>query len=333
MARAGDALDMPRLGIRIVFAETAAETGGERVLYEVLGRPRGFLTQAHIHPHQREHLEVLAGAAGLKMHGTRRVLRQGESVTIPPGTVHRHLAVDGGEEPRVRVELRPALRTETFLERLAELDRGGQINRFGFPAPVSGARLVLDFPDEGHAARPPVAVQRAAAAGLIGLAQRAARRERRYVFVDEWDVDAPIEAIFDALADARTYPDWWGRVYRSVEADGPPRLGQISRQHFKGLLPYQLRTSSEIVRLEPPNQVGAKVVGDLRGDGLWTLTQREGGRVHVRFDWIVYADKPLLRTLTPLLRPLFRWNHGWAIARAREGLEPYARRTAVRAPD
>ncbi len=29
-----------------------------------------------------------------------------------------------------------------------------------------------------------------------------------YFFVDEWDADAPIEAVFDALADARTYPEW-----------------------------------------------------------------------------------------------------------------------------
>ena len=45
----------------------------------------------------------------------------------------------------------------------------------------------------------------------------------------------------------------------------------------------------------------------------------------VRFNWQVFADKPLLRVLTPLLRPAFRWNHAWAIARAREGLEPFAR--------
>ena len=49
----------------------------------------------------------------------------------------------------------------------------------------------------------------------------------------------------------------------------------------------------------------------------------------MRFDWRVFADRPLLRTLTPLLRPVFRWNHDWAIARAMEGLEPYAQRTAV----
>ena len=46
-----------------------------------------------------------------------------------------------------------------------------------------------------------------------------------YVFVDEWDVDAPPAAVFDALADARTYPEWWRPVYLDVETDGPPELG------------------------------------------------------------------------------------------------------------
>ncbi len=146
-----------------------------------------------------------------------------------------------------------------------------------------------------------------------------------YIFIDEWDVNAPIEAIFTALADTRTYPDWWKPVYLDVEADGPPIVGRVSRQHFKGRLPYHLHTISEIVRLEPPREFEVKVRGDLSGRGIWTLTPRDGG-VRIRFDWRVNADRPLLRILTPLLRPLFRWNHNWAIQRAREGLEPYVRR-------
>ena len=70
------------------------------------------------------------------------------------------------------------------------------------------------------------------------------------------------------------------------------------------------------------------VTGDLRGRGVWTLRPLARG-THVRFDWHVYADRPLLRTLTPVLRPALRWNHAWAIARAREGLEPYARGLAA----
>jgi uncharacterized protein YndB with AHSA1/START domain len=36
---------------------------------------------------------------------------------------------------------------------------------------------------------------------------------REYIFVNEWDVDAPQERVFDALADSRTYPDWWTPTY------------------------------------------------------------------------------------------------------------------------
>jgi uncharacterized protein YndB with AHSA1/START domain len=153
------------------------------------------------------------------------------------------------------------------------------------------------------------------------------RASGEYVFVDEWDVRAPMQPVFDALADGRTYPEWWKPVYLSVEADGPPRVGAVSRQHFKGRLPYHLHTTSEITEYEPPTRVVAEVTGDLRGRGIWTLTEKGDGVTHVRFDWTVFADRKLLRTLTPVLRPLFRANHNWAIARAMEGLEPYAQRT------
>jgi hypothetical protein len=145
-----------------------------------------------------------------------------------------------------------------------------------------------------------------------------------YVFVDEWDVDAPQHAVFDALADARTYPTWWTPTYREVEADGPPAVGCSSRHKFKAKLPYTLSTVSTIVRLDPPREFEVDVDGDLRGHGVWTLSTIND-RVHVRFDWRVHADRALLRILTPVLRPLFRWNHNVAIERAMVGLEPYAR--------
>jgi uncharacterized protein YndB with AHSA1/START domain len=103
---------------------------------------------------------------------------------------------------------------------------------------------------------------------------------REYVFVDEWDVDAPQEAVFDALADAHTYPEWWSGVYLAVEGDGTPQVGAVTRHEFKGRLPYHLKTSSEIVAMDRPNSFEVSVVGDLTGHGVWTLTPRDG-RVHV----------------------------------------------------
>ena len=122
---------------------------------------------------------------------------------------------------------------------------------------------------------------------------------RQYMFVDEWDVAAPVASVFAAISDARSYPEWWKPVYLEVDADdGEPEVGKESRQHFKGRLPYHLRTRSRITRLEPPFVIGAEVDGDLRGTGLWTLKETADGGTHVRFDWRVHADRRLLKLLT-----------------------------------
>jgi uncharacterized protein YndB with AHSA1/START domain/quercetin dioxygenase-like cupin family protein len=312
--------------MKIVFRQTTADTNGELLEYDVIGRPRGFVVQGHVHPSQEERQEVLVGATGLAMDGDKRVFGVGETLAIPPGTPHRHFPAGPGEG-QVRVELRPALGTEAFLERLAELDRDGQITSRGWLRPTAAARMVLDFEAEGRATRPPAAVQRALAGAILKVSSGREKATGEYVFVDEWDVAAPLEPVFDALADGRTYPLWWKPVYISVEAEGPPAAGQVSKQHFKGRLPYHLHTSSTITEYEPPHSLVADVEGDLRGRGVWTLTDAGNGVTHVRFDWSVYADRKLLRTLTPVLRPLFRANHNWAIARAMEGLEPYAQAT------
>jgi mannose-6-phosphate isomerase-like protein (cupin superfamily)/uncharacterized protein YndB with AHSA1/START domain len=320
MSEPGDVLELAPLGVRVEFERTAAQTDGELLEFVVAGRPRGFLAQPHVHTNQAEHFEVLSGGLELKIGGDAHRLAPGQTIDVPAGTAHRQRAPKGSDG-RVRVQVRPAGRTDEFLARLAQMCAAGDFLPGGWPRPLAAAALVRDFADEGHAAQPPLKVQTAIARGLL----RAASRE--YVFVDEWDVAAPPEATFAALADGRTYPQWWRPVYQDVEAEGPPAVGQVSLQHFKGRLPYHLRTRSRITQLEPPRVVAAEVDGDLRGHGIWTLTPIPAG-THVRFDWRVHADRRLLKMLTPLLRPMFRWNHNWAIARAMEGLEPYARNSA-----
>jgi uncharacterized protein YndB with AHSA1/START domain len=149
---------------------------------------------------------------------------------------------------------------------------------------------------------------------------------REYVFSDEWEVEAPILAVFRALADATTYPVWWASVYRAVEADGPLRVGRVARERVKGRLFYELAVTSEILRLEPPREYELLVAGDVSAHGLWTLAPLPRGAVQVRLDWRLDATPATLRLLAPLLR---RWDHRWAIRHAIAGLEPYARASAA----
>jgi mannose-6-phosphate isomerase-like protein (cupin superfamily)/uncharacterized protein YndB with AHSA1/START domain len=321
MATMNRVLEMRPLGLRIEFVHTGDETEGELLEMEVSGHPRGFLAQRHVHPTQTEHLEVISGAMKVVMNGREHVVTEGQSIEVPAGVPHSQVPMGVGSGA-TRIQVRPAGRTQAFLERLAELCAEGKLTRSGFPRPLAGAELALDFSDTGHAAMPPLAVQRA----LAGLIMAVARPMRPYVFVDQWDVAAPPDAVFAAIADSRTYPVWWRPVYIEVDSDGRTEVGAESRQHFKGRLPYHLHTRSVITELDSPRTITADVDGDLRGRGTWTLTPTRRG-THVRFDWQVHADRKLLQVLTPLLRPIFRWNHNWAIARAKEGLEPHAQRT------
>ncbi len=314
-------MDAPRLGVSIEFRTTAAETGGEYMEFDVIGKPKGFITQPHVHPAQAERHTVIEGSMKLKTAGVETILGPGDSFETGPGQTHRHRSADGGAG-RVRVRMTPAGRTEEWLERLVAMDRDGELTRTGWPRAVAGSRFLKDFEGDARAASPPEPVQQALASAVLKLH---GSFHGEYVFVDEWDVGAPREQVFAALADASTYPRWWRPVYESVETDGGQGVGHTSTQHFKGRLPYRLTTRTTTVRHEPPHTLEGDVTGDLRGRGTWTLTETAPGSTHVRFDWRVYADRPLLKLLTPVLRPAFRWNHDWAIARAKEGLEPYAR--------
>jgi hypothetical protein len=42
--------------------------------------------------------------------------------------------------------------------------------------------------------------------------------------------------------------------------------------------------------------------------------------VDIMFDWRIRAEKPLLRWLSFVLKPLFEANHRWAMARGEECL-------------
>jgi quercetin dioxygenase-like cupin family protein len=318
MAKPGDVLDAPSLGVGIEFRTTTEESGGALLEFDVVGRPKGFITQPHVHPGQRERHEVIEGSMRMRSGGVESTLRPGDAIETPAGRPHAHRSA--GDQPgRVRVQLRPAGRTEAWLERIVEMDRDGQFVG-GWPRPVAGARLIRDFDGEAHATSLPPTAQRAIAGAIL---RTHARFDREYLFVDEWDVAAPVESVFAVLADGRTYPEWWTPVYLGVESDGPTGVGHTATQHFKGRLPYRLTTRTTTIRHEPPRLLEVDVTGDLRGRGTWTLTPRAAG-THVRFDWRVFADRPRLRVFTPILRPAFRANHAWAIARAREGLEPYA---------
>ncbi|MGH7608610.1 MAG: cupin domain-containing protein [Candidatus Dormibacteria bacterium] len=118
----GRLIENPVSGERITILETAAETGGDHLTFEVRLRPQGRVPSGHIHPHQTETFSVLEGRMRFR-RGLRVVsVGPGGSVTVPPGTFHSFLN-PGPEAARMVVRSYPALRMEEVLRAGAELGR------------------------------------------------------------------------------------------------------------------------------------------------------------------------------------------------------------------
>jgi hypothetical protein len=148
-----------------------------------------------------------------------------------------------------------------------------------------------------------------------------------YRFVEQWTIpDFSPREVYAVISEARLLPEWWTGVYLSVEPfDGewePPRVGGRVRAVARGFLPYNLHFVLESTVLEPGKVVEVRIQGDL--DGTWRATLSADGRgTRVDIEEQVLAEKPLIRVLSPLLKPLFAWNHLWTTPRGEAGLRTY----------
>src|SRR3954447_10284521 len=102
-------------GHSLLFVKTGEETGGELLEMEASYSGEAGMPPEHLHPKQAERFEVLEGSMRTIIDGEERTYAEGESFEVPPGTPHQM----GAEGPaRMRWEVRPALRTAEFFERL-----------------------------------------------------------------------------------------------------------------------------------------------------------------------------------------------------------------------
>jgi quercetin dioxygenase-like cupin family protein len=159
MIRKGDVLQNPVTGELIRFIETAADTGGEHVLIEVVVEPDGFVAAAHVHPYQTERFEVLEGTLSFEAGGEEITAGPGDVVTVEAGTRHRFWN-SGTTEARFRCEVRPALQFEQLIETMFSLAQDGKTNRKGMPNPLRLAVIARAHFDDVRLSFPPAWMQR-----------------------------------------------------------------------------------------------------------------------------------------------------------------------------
>jgi mannose-6-phosphate isomerase-like protein (cupin superfamily) len=179
MARAGDTIESPVSGARIVFRKTAHDTNGELLQYDEFLKVGGHGPREHVHPYQEERFEILSGTARIGVCGRERDYGAGKTVSVPAGVPHVW-GNPGEVEVHLIIEFRPALRVETFLETYFGLQKDGKVNpKSGLPNPFQRAVISREYEDEVYLARPPLFVQRVFS-GLLAPIGKLLGYEARY---------------------------------------------------------------------------------------------------------------------------------------------------------
>jgi quercetin dioxygenase-like cupin family protein len=163
MIHAGDSIENPVTGERLVFRKTSRETGGQAVVIETFVQPNGFVAAAHVHPSQDERFEILRGSVGFNVGRKKLVAGPGQRISVPAGTPHKFWNA-GEEEAHFVCEVRPALQFEQLIETMFSLAADGKTNRKGMPNLLRLAVIANAHFDTVRLPFPPAFMQR------VGLA-------------------------------------------------------------------------------------------------------------------------------------------------------------------
>jgi hypothetical protein len=143
-----------------------------------------------------------------------------------------------------------------------------------------------------------------------------------YHFVTHWRVQGTVEEVSQILADAPDLVRWWPSVYLAVKEleHGDDRgVGKYVDLYTRGWLPYTLRWRFRVTESRYPHGFTIVAEGDFNGRGIWTLEQ-DGEWANITYDWMIRADKPLLRNFSVFMKPIFAANHRWAMAQGERSL-------------
>jgi hypothetical protein len=143
----------------------------------------------------------------------------------------------------------------------------------------------------------------------------------RYELVSTWRVEAPIHRVWSVLEDVARWPSWWSYVLdvETLERGGPGGIGDTHRLTWGTTVPYQLTVSMRRSVSQAPRLMESTFEGDLHGTTRWTLAQ-QGAATEVRHDWDVTTPGTWMSMMSPLLGPMFRWNHGLVMADGAGGI-------------
>lgn len=145
-----------------------------------------------------------------------------------------------------------------------------------------------------------------------------------YRFLTVWLLDAPIDQVWQAIADYQHLPTWWPSVVQIVQLEpgAPGGLGSLWQMTWKTPLSYKLTFESQITQIEPPTRLTIAATGDVEGTGRWELSTTAAGTL-VHYEWTVRTTRAWMNALALVIRPVMEWNHDAIMRQGGAGLAKF----------
>lgn len=142
MLKAGDVIENPVMGLRVLFCKTARDTNGAFVEVEYFNKPftgKGA-APAHLHPTMTERFEILRGTARYRLGKEEREAQADDMLIFPRGVPHLHPWNSSADELHMRQTTIPDQPDITALEASTQsiltlfgLARDGKVSKNGLP--------------------------------------------------------------------------------------------------------------------------------------------------------------------------------------------------------
>lgn len=149
----------PMNGQTITFLQTAADTHGRLLEMRASYQAASQEPPLHYHPFQAEDFVIESGEMNVKINGSARVYKAGETLHIPANTPHAMWNA-GPETAQINWKVRPALNMENFFEQVTGLVADGKTNARGRPPFLQTAMLANRFSNVFRMVKPPFLLQK-----------------------------------------------------------------------------------------------------------------------------------------------------------------------------
>ena len=133
---------------------------------------------------------------------------------------------------------------------------------------------------------------------------------QQYLFITQWQVNAPLKTVWDTIYESEQWPQWWKGVLQVIETQKGDTNGIGSIREYKLRSPMLYTLSFKLLLTERIDYqlLKGNASGELAGTGAWHF-EEHGNNTIVKCIWDVSTTLWWMNSFAFILKPLFSFNH------------------------